>query len=179
VFVYSDAEEQNVPYGELLLLTCMTLRMFSLGREKLTKDAMLAVFNEGDEGLAQALPQMLQSYADYHNQSFPQIRYGADGSTRKGFMMIVPFSEGRHATRLKPRGFGLLGKNIEAGAYMAVMLLHNHLSNKYSKDKQMLDDMNDALIDCSETLSANGGKLSARQEFDFAESITNKYRRLN
>lgn len=176
VFVYSNTEGENEKYGEILLYTTIILRMFSLGMDKKQKNIMFEAFYLGSAGLNELLPMLLIGYADYYKQDTPKIIYEASGKTKRGFELIIPYSNGLHGTKMTPRGFGILGRNIESGAYTAILLIHDFLCKKYKNNKKMLENINYVTKEASMFIMQNGGKVNAKLEFIASEEITSKYR---
>lgn len=78
---------------------------------------------------------------------------------------------------MQPRGFGLLGKNIDLGTFLAVAMVNDFFINKYKNNHQLLREIDSATIECAELLEMHGGKLRPAEAFNFSNALADKYHR--
>lgn len=174
VSVHCDQDGESEKYGFLLLLTFLILRMLSLARQE--KTPMLTMLSYGSQGLSESLPLTLEEYSSHYKQELPNINHTLTNSSPRSFTASLQYGNNRHTTRLRPKGFGVLGKNIDFSGYMVILLVHDFMIKKYLNDKEMLECIDSIIIDCSDVLIEHDGKLGTFEEYDNIENLVSNYK---
>lgn len=174
VFVYSDCKGDCEKHGEILLISTYIMRVLSLVRNKTIKEGFLYALANGVHSAKDALPEYIKGYEDYYHLNNVGVIETASEKTKRGFTFIIPFNLHGHRTIFKPRGFGILGRNIEPAAITAVLMVIIYTANKYQGDNKMLEMIND-IIGESVTVTGENRKIGVRGELDTSERLANKF----
>ena len=172
VFSMSDAEAYEELRGELMLLANFIIRTASSSKKSSAKDFYLVRLCDGLAGVDRLISDFAGSYKHYNNIDDIEYEYKLLERSDRQFSFILNFDEnGNHTTQFHPKGFGILGKNIEASSMFASVLFIDFLQSKYHKKTKVIDIFDEAIADVASTIMQHRGKLSVKQEWEVVAQI--------
>lgn len=124
VFAMSSLETENQKtYAYCLLITMYITRLYAMVKSDEAARAILVDVINDPGALDASISMLLARYERAYSLDDVGLVYGLSGEhVKRGcdFMISYDF-EGHCSPRFKPRGFGLLGKNVESGAVTACL----------------------------------------------------------
>lgn len=171
VGIESEGNASNIHHGEILLLTSTIFRFISLVGDFDLKMGYMTSIVVGNKGLSMQLDRLINNWNTMMVQNVQELGTSPDGTSKRGFTAELDFAEGFHFAKIKPRGFGVLGKGIDIGSLIAVSVLHQYLINKYSQDAVYVKKVDEALKMCGKKAALEQGKLSVGKARFYSEEI--------
>ena len=166
-----SSNDDSMKKSAVLICVFMLIRVFSIARDKNLKRNMMEVFSGGEDSIKAFIPTMLSQYSGYYKCNSPTIEYGAADIKKRGFLVHLEFEQDWYKPRFRPKGFGLLGKNVDFSAFLMVALIYDRITSEYDDNWDLIDSLNKGMDHALSALKMKGGSLSAVEAAKFTLSI--------
>ena len=173
VFVMTDADSNIAKlYGFTLLLSEYFTRLCAtITRDEIAKNVLYDSLNNIGNYKTN-LDSLVEAYGEYHKLENVKLRFGLSSEKPKKYCeYIVNYNlDGNCAPKFKPRGFGILGKNIEISSVTACLATFSFILEQYKEDRKTCELIKAAVASTAKK-ALSCPKIGFREELAIVKSV--------
>lgn len=171
----SSEDRKEALRGELMLTANYILRVLALSKKTTIRQEYIRDLSAGISNLDEMINSYITTYEMTYKVSNVVYNYKLLAKSDRSFTFTIPYTQNGHTTQFKPKGFGLLGKNIEVMAMFASVLWIDFLKTKYMNADKIRNIIDAVVKEAIQFAFERNCNISTRDEWNFTESIAKKY----
>lgn len=169
----NTADGRMEKYGDILLLSLLIMRVFSISRDSEIKNSFADALRIGSGYAWTALEKSIKNNGFNVSWVDAELIFGEAGASKRGFALDMRFNSQGHVDRLKPRGFGIFGKYVDFASFFLLLGVYDFLLEKYP-DESMRHKLSELVEETLDYIEYTGGKVSPQEAYVMSEELAKK-----